>query len=607
MFRRLTFLLAMLTSLAGPGKGQESRSDLPVQINYIALRPARWEEKALIEEINEKRNQGGLVFVYYTNTSDKPVSLREWYLNARESGHFRLAGDVAWDRRYADVLAPGQTAVQEICGVSDDFQPGKPADFAIIGGDWQPVAFKAGFFEQEKLRVTSIVMDSSLSGICIHIKNFTPHEAAIQTLSFEGKTVASTSFTSQKIEGRGHIIASVKLDRAFTPGELALLKIEAQINGRSEVIYSHRNAYADYFPNGTWGIEETQYADARTHHLNTMVRGGKSSDRFFSQDYRSTGIKAMPHTGIYPDIDQIRDLENHPAVACWYLHDEPDWLYHPLLMLASNQMTKKYSLKKPTLITLCRNVKFFEFAFLADVPCHDHYSVTAPTTSKWPYPYGTRLEETGYYTADLKYASEPKPIWVWSQGVHLWDERPRMPLPTPDELGAQLYFNLGRGAKGILWFTFLEEAGRRYPATKQALREYSRVVRLLEEDLLLSDPWPGGFSAPEGVDVAPLISPDKLVVFISNLDYAISDSAYQWNPVRRLHLELAVPNWFSAVDGFEIDPSEGIKPVKWALKGKTIAIDIEALKMGRVLVFTARRDSRKQLEAGFARLLKLEE
>ena len=46
-----------------------------------------------------------------------------------------------------------------------------------------------------------------------------------------------------------------------------------------------------------------------------MVRGGESSDPFFSADYLSTGLKAMPHTGIYPDVEMIRDLEDHQAVA----------------------------------------------------------------------------------------------------------------------------------------------------------------------------------------------------------------------------------------------------------------------------------------------------
>jgi hypothetical protein len=419
----------------------------------------------------------------------------------------------------------------------------------------------------------------------------------INTISFEGKKTKQHVLTSNRIEAKGQIIAQLQLEQPFNAGELALLKIETEIGQRLHTIYSHRNAYADYFPNGTWSIEENQYDDASKHHLNTMVKGGKSNDRFFSQYYKTTGIKAMPHTGIYPNVDMLRDLENHPAVALWYIHDEPDWLYSPQLIMASHEMTKKYSMRKPTLITLCRNVKFFEFAFISDIPCHDHYSVTAPTTSKWPFVYGTRLEETGYYTADLKYASEPKPIWVWTQGVHLWDERPKMPLPTPDELGAQLYFNLSRGAKGNLWFTFMDEAGKRFPATKNALQQYSRVIKLLENDLLTSDPYHGEVKAPEKVDVASLITTDKLIVFVINTNYQLSDSAYQWTNAKKVQVKVNAPEWFKAIDGFEVTPHSGIEGNKWIMNDNIIEFALDDLKMGRVFVFSTKKDTRKSYQS----------
>jgi len=605
MNKNFFFLIAMnvvgLTAFTQENK--TNPDNFPVKVQYLALRPARWEENALIEEINEKRNKGGLVFVYYTNTSDKPLPLREWYLNKRESGHFRLSGDVAWDRRYTDVLQPGQTTVQEICGVSDDFQVGKNADFAIIGQNWEPIAYQPGVLEPEMLRVTSITMDESLTNITIHIRSFISEEILIKSVSFEGKKTKSLKITADKIEGNGHVIISLELEDFFAPGQLALLRIDTELNGQERTFYSHRNAYADYFPNGTWGIEENQYTDARKHHLNTMVRGGHSSDKFFSRDFKITGIKAMPHTGIYPNVDLLRDLENHPAVALWYIHDEPDWLYTPQLLMSSNEMTKKYSVKKPTLITLCRNVKFFEFAFIADIPCHDHYCVSAPTTSKWPYSYGTRLEETGYYTADLKYASEPKPVWVWTQGIHLWDERPKMPLPTPEELGAQLYFNLSRGAKGNLWFTFLEEAGTRFPASKRAMQHYSRLIRLLEKDILLSDPLHGKITAPEKVDVASLITQNKLIVFVTNKNYQISDAAYQWTPMPKMKVRVTLPAWFHANEGFEIIPEKGMKSVNWKMQHNSIDIDIDELKMGRVYVFSIDKDTQKQYERRFAEII----
>jgi hypothetical protein len=604
----LTVLIVFAAILAGVAQRKiPSPEKLPVKVNYISFRPAKWEEKKLIEEVNENRNMGGLVFVYYTNSSDKPVKMREWNLNRYEAGHCRLAGTIAWDRRYTDELQPGETSVQEICGVSEDFQIGKNADFAIIGRDWKPVAYLPGVFEPEKLRVTSMTMDETLTNICIHIRSFISDEISIKSITFEGKKNKELILTAPKIEGNGHVIARVLTEQAFTPGELALVKISIEINGKEINVYSHRNAYADYFPNGTWGIEVNQYADAAKHHLNTMVKGGKSTDKFFSGDYKTTGIKAMPHTEIFPNIEMIKDLENHPAVACWYLQDEPDWNKTPQMLFFCNEMTKKISVKKPTLTTLCRNVKFFEFAFIPDIPCHDHYSVTAPTTSKWPYKYGTRLEETGYYTADLKCASEPKPVWVWTQGLHLWSERPKMPLPTPDELGAQLYFNLGRGAKGNLWFTFMEKAGIRFPETKKALQQYSRVVKLLENDMLLSDPWHGNVAATDGIDVASLITPDKLILFAINTNYQINDSAYQWKPAENVKISLSVPEWFWPVEAFETNPQEGIKPADWKIQNKAIELNIKEVKMGSVYVFSMKKKSRESFESRFSGLLKHEQ
>lgn len=603
---RIFLLLAFPAAAAQSQEGTSSPPALPIQVQYVALRPARWEESALTELVNEKLNLGGLAFVYYTNTSAKPVALREWYLNDRESGHYRLAGDVAWDRRYTGEVQPGQTTVLEICGVSADFQTGKKADFVWIGGNWNPVASHPSVFEPEKLRVTSLVMDESLAQLTVHIRNFLNEDIFIRSVAVEGKNTSRVALTSDKLEGNGHAIAHVQVTQPFRAGELVLLRLETEAGGKAHTVFSHRNAYADYFPNGTWGIEESQYADARKHHLNTMVRGGRSNDRFFSTDFKTTGIKAMPHTGIYPEVDVLRDLEHHPAVALWYIHDEPDWLHTPQEMLASHEMTKKYASKKPTLITLCRNVKFFEFAFLADIPCHDHYSVTAPTTSKWPYVYGTRLEETAYYTADLKYASEPKPIWVWTQGLHLWDERPKMPLPTPDELGAQLYFNLGRGAKGNLWFTFLEEAGARFPATKKALQQYSRVIALLQHDLLASDSYHGEITAPEKTDVAALITADKLILFITNTDYQISDSAYQWTSQQKVRVRVKIPHWFAARDGFEVSPETGIRAANWKMQGGVVELTLDELKMGRVFVFASGKEAHGNYVARFQEIINME-
>lgn len=588
------------------GQGDDSASNLPVKVVYAAFRPAKWEEKAVIEAVNEKRNLGGLLFVYYKNTSDNPVPLREWYLGQRESGHFRLSGDVAWDRRYTDVVQPGQTTVLEICGTSGDFQAEKETSFSILGQQWQSICNTPLTMHTEKVRMSSITFDSSLTEICVHLKSQLTTPCLLTSISVEGKQQAAQIATSYTIQPAGQIIVRITLKEPFKPGELAIFSAQLQCGDTALVVYSHRNAYGDFVPNGTWDIHENQYQDAATHHLNTMVRGGHSDDAFFANDFRKTNIKTMTHTGLYPDVDMLRDLAHHPAVACWYIHDEPDWLYTPQLVMTSHEITKKYAREKPTLITFCRNVRFFEYAFIPDIPCHDHYSVTAPSSSTWPYPYGTRLEETGYYTADLKAASEPKPIWVWTQGVHLWSERPKLPLPSPDELGAQLYYNLSRGAKGNLWFTFLDEAGKKYPDTKKALQQYGRMVKAIEKDLPLSDPWDGKCAAPAEVDVSSLLTPDKLIVFVQNKQYAIRDTAYLWSKQTNINIQLALPDWLTVNEGFEFDPLTGCNNVAWSVEKQNLTLRLDELQMGKVFIFSSSKHAKSEYQTAFQSFLKKE-
>jgi hypothetical protein len=603
--------ICLVASIAPTCSGQTPvPSDLPVLVEHIVLRPARWEEHVLTEPVNERRNLGGLAFVYFRNQSDKTVSLREWYLNERESGHYRLAYDIAWDRTHTKTLHPGQTSVLEICGTAADFQPGKPAFFSWIGSDWEVVAACADTFREAQVDIPSIIVDSTLRQLTVHFRNRTSGRLSVGSVELPGgPAVVASEWTASTMRQGGHLIARFRLQKALTTGQLFILKASfAKEDGGTVTSFTHRHAYPDHFPNGTWGIEPDRYGEARRHHLNIMVRNGRSDDQFFSEAHARTGIRAMPHTGIHPDIALLQDLQDHPAVACWYLQDEPDWLLTPQSVHACETMTRRYAPGKPTMLTLCRNVKFFEYAFLPDIACHDHYSVTAPTTSRWPHPFGTRLEETGYYTADLKYAAAPKPIWVWTQGLHLWEERPLMPLPTPDELGAQLYFNLGRGAKGNLWFTFLKAAAERYPATRQALQAYGRAVRLLSGDLLQGDPYGYvGGRRPPTVDVAAVYAPERLVLFLVNTDYDMLETGYAWRNSTAGPLELPLPDGFIPKEVFEVDPWKGLHPVVgWSVQEENWKARLPSFGMGKIWVLSRREGEQARLQEAYDNILAIE-
>jgi hypothetical protein len=313
----------------------------------------------------------------------------------------------------------------------------------------------------------------------------------------------------------------------------------------------------------------------------------------------------MVHTGVYPDVDTIRNLGEHPAVSCWMIQDEPDWNKTSQMIFTSVETTHKYNDKKPSLITFCRNVKFCEYAFIVDIPCHDHYSVTAPSTSSWPERYGTRLEETAYYTRDLKYASYPKPIWVWSQGIFNWSQRPKRPVPTPDELAAQLTLNLGRGAKGILWFTFKKNVGEKYPDLRKAIQGWGRVMELLRDDWLGTEPIDADVETRENIDVAVLSGMDKLIVIVFNQDYEIHDAAYPWKTAENLSVSLKKPSWIKPGSLVEVSP-EGVTQHKFETQGERLVIPIDKLHVTRVFVFSNDSNAERKLSDKFSEIVKSE-
>ena len=563
--------------------------DPSLQVTYISFRPAVWETDHVFEPENERVNQGGMIYAYFRNISEQEVRLRHWMVNRQNGPSFRLSGDVAWDRFSDNRLVPGQTGVAEISAVSKDFSKGQPFEFVLIDRSWRPAAGIRTTLQSDSVWISSVVIDSSRKNITLHLKSRATTRCQLGDIYLEPGEVLDQNRSSSFLADNGHVIAQVRLKESLPLAEMLFIGVDLEFDnqGSGRTIWTHRRIFPDYFPIGTWGVDPEHFQLARQHHIDTIVKGGSSRDSFYSSDAEKYGFRTMVHTGVLPDVDVLRDLGSHPAVACWMIQDEPDWTFTPQMMLAATQMTRKYNKTKPTFITLCRNVKFFEYAGLPDIPCQDHYSVTAPSSSKWPFRYGTRLEETAYYTRDLKNASEPKPIWVWTQGIFDWDERPKRPVPTPDEMAAQLLFNVGRGAKGILWFTFKQSVAQKYPDLAPEMQHWGRVMSVCRRDWLDADPLRTEVKAPENVDVALLLSPERLTVIVVNLDYRIDDTAYEWQEMRAVRLHIALPEWFD-IEGLAKLDKTGPQPFDFTTDNNLLLLEIDTL--GPYALFVAGQD-----------------
>lgn len=555
------FTLPSAAQTAQVGADPNAKSNNKLTVEYVGYRQARWEKEHVKELDDSNPNEGGQVSAYLRNNTDRRIQLRFWRLNGQDESYWRVDQRSVWDRTFDKDLDPGEMTVVEINGLTGDFAPEKPFNFAYVDESWLGAGYIQTKLAEDPVQISYVRVLPGLQEIEVFVRHTGAGTVALGALEAVGKQTASAEWVAQEIAGKGMSIARLKLAAPLASAELFILKLALTDAAGERAIYSHRRAFADYFPIGTWGAEEDLRDELHSLHIDTCVQNGNKTDSFYSRDAERLGMKAMVHTGVITNVDQIRELADSPHVACWMIQDEPDWAIPAQQMLLAEQSVRQYNSTIPTFITLCRNVKFFEYAPIADIPCMDHYSVTAPSSSKWPRPWGTRLEETAYYTDDLKAASEPKPIWIWTQGLAGWGERPQRPVPTPSELAAQLVLNLSRGAKGIIWFSYKSDLGAKYPDAREEMRGWGRVMRVLRPDFLASEPAPYAVTAPEKLDTRLLVSRDAAILCVTNLDYEIDPKSYPFVEKKDVSITAVLPPWLQPTAAVRFD-AKAATPVK---------------------------------------------
>ena len=574
------------------------------RLDYLHYRPVQYEKQFVQEMENVHPNKGGLIYAYYTNISNEPISLAHWRWNDFDESVWRLDNLICWDRHYESKIDPGQTSVLEINAISNDFAENRDYKFEIISKNtWESVFIQSGKLIEDQISIPLIRFKKGLMSVEIHIRNKGDKSIIIDEIEIMGKQVISSKLVGKTLKPNGHAIGRVDLKTAFKESELAIVKVNIIEQEKIRSVMAHRRAFADYFPIGTWGATQTDYLLQRQHHIDTCVKGSDLKSNFYNKEAKKFGYKSLA-TVNYNDTHSLRNNGENQAIACLQLSDEPDWVTHPQQVLLQDSIARNAYPHAPTMTTLCRNVTFFEYAPIVDLPCMDHYCVTAPSTSKWPAPFGTKLEETGYYTRDLKIASEPKPIWVWSQGLFDWDERPEQSVPTPGELAVQLIQNIGSGAKGILWFTFREKPGLEYPETRKAIQGWGRVLRLIREDVLGAEPMVQDLiDSPNDVDVFALVSFNKVILCVTNKDYKMHPKGYKFKNQKKSKIKIDLPSWITPKSIVNIFPT-GIKEMDFEINEKrNIILEINDLHDAMLIVMSNHEKSGNAFKARFKSML----
>jgi hypothetical protein len=543
------FAFTFLASTQGTEGTSETQPPPPalgaqkLKVEAFQYRSAQWEKEKVKEYESEPVNRGGLLYLYCSNTTDEPITLKYWRYNGKDESYWRLSHKIAWDRTFPEVIPPKGWVILEINGTSEDFALNRRASLFWFDGSWLPIFSYETTLQESPVSISYVHITDGRRSVFAHVRNMSTEAVRCKSVRVVNGSVESVTFTSQEIPPNGHTIAHLRLAEPLRLMEQVIVTVELESNAGSMQIAAHRRAFDDYFPIGCWTIRDDDAQALAEMGLDTFVGPDQPETRFYEEFVQKFGFKSLVHVGFPPDPDRIRRMQALPAVTAWMLADEPDWTIPPILMKYSDDIVRKFDQTKPVFMTLCRNTQFFSYAPIVDIPCQDHYSVTAPSSSVWPFPYGTRLEETAYYTEDLKRAAEPKPIWVWSQALADWSERPKRPVPTPEELGAQLVLNVSRGAKGILWFNWHPKRAKEYRDVVQAMQRWSHILGRLRDTLLNSEPSADIVRAPDGVDAKTLIDWDKAVLCLTNLTYQIDPQAYRFTPVTPCEVVLKKPAW----------------------------------------------------------------
>lgn len=589
---------ASFAQTAQHGVNLSQQSSDVLRYEYVGYRPARYETDNVNEPENERPNEGGFVTVYYTNISDEPQNLRFWRTNGEDESYWRLGDYMVWDRRYAGTLAPGETDVIELNAVTKDFAPGSSFEFGWVSNAWRPTGNLETTLQEDSLQISFIRFSNNRTNLEVHVRHRGSGNVTISDIEVVGRTVSATEWRGATIEGTGHAIARLNLAEPIPESSLTIVRVKATAATESRWIYAHRRAFDDWFPIGNWSNNPEWMETLARLHIDLVVNGEGPDGYFHTTAPSKYGIQAMAHTGKPIAPQHVQPNFGNQNMRVWMLMDEPDWNTKAAILEHMDRQLRRMTSHAPTFITLCRNVKFFEYAQIPDIICHDHYCVAAPSSSKWPKRYGTRLEETAYYTRDLKYAGEPKPIWVWTQGVGDWDGRPKRGAPTPEELAAQLTLNLGRGAKGIIWFNYNHEAGEKYPDAREAMQRWGRVMRVIRDDFIAAEPIDAAAMAPEGIDIALLAGWDTMFVVLTNTDYEIDPEAYPFTPHEDVSIRLPLPSWIQPAAAMAVTP-DGIESLNYTAGNSHAQIEVGDIEVCRIIAITRDPQLQSRYQAAY--------
>ncbi|MDM7460604.1 MAG: hypothetical protein P3X24_003005 [bacterium] len=604
-------------------------------------RPHR--SSAQIREPEPSLNQlGGTYWVYLHNTARRARAVSSILLNGREIESIPRGKGVNWYRLTRERIPPRATAML-ILNLQRALL-GAPIDFVV--------RFNDGSQAQATLtpRVPTAVLASAwLEGrrLTVVVRNDDPvRPCVVERLRVDGKRVRFRARVPDAEPNGGLNFLSATLPAEPVPYQSLPLQVDVLIGDQVWMLGGVVRPIQRLFPLGAWRTrvwtDDAERHSWRERGFDTFVYDATAEQtdaeqRTFNEICPRENLYALPFCGFpRPAVAFLERHRQNQRIIAYMIKDEPDWddpaqydgWHLPALCERVAQVFRDREGLPPVYLNLARSRRFGEFAEIPDIACYDSYRVGAPMPDETPPDeWAGMLELAATYTEDLRFNCEPLPFWVWAQGAHMWDERIWInnalgrACPTPEEIRVQLWLQLSRGAKGVLWFIGFDEyefrhyyteakdipalralpESQRAPLVEQlvqhgreAFEEQTRLNRFLKplrEELLRMDWRPNGVrvlsaSNPRKLDAAMLVGARAAAIWLTNYDYEIHPQGYRFREQRAVAIEARMPRWLRPKTARLLSPDGASQTlVMGHTSHHTVHLQVDALPMQVALIW----------------------
>jgi hypothetical protein len=247
-----------------------------------------------------------------------------------------------------------------------------------------------------------------------------------------------------------------------------------------------------FFPFGLYHVSWDATAKDRSRHLQEIAGAGfnlihASAPRM--QDYgafldqaKQLGIYVISEHNADGLIDFVKAFHNKPAVLGWKLADDVDIYkdgkgYTPDQIMALHYRVKQVDPEHITYIAGAIDQRIAEFVNTADAISATAYPVGH--AEKQPISWSYHMVSTVHRAADKHH------LIAAALQAFRWPE-PGAPMPTPEEVRNLTYQAVLGGAKGILYYTYYDEAWnlRDHPTLWQGLKSLVPEIKAISPFLL---------------------------------------------------------------------------------------------------------------------------